>query len=223
MDYTLAHTIKQIRSSEDPDDPDKFLTSSSSQFSYDIMCGYSLHAVERFSIHFPEMVSHIEKMHWLIPVVYVQNHKDNCMYLFSSAYIPGAGHKHRETTEMTWAEFNQLGPQTRQMNNGHRQDTIIDHFGDWNWKKTANMCMFSSSWYCFWKYWGHLLATSLFNDITHMKRLFVEKRDAFKALVETYHNRVATWNQKNWTLRVVKGGQVQCVYRQNQAKGRSYI
>jgi hypothetical protein len=66
------------------------------------------------------------------------------MYLFSSAYIPGAGHKHGETAEMTWAEFNQLGPQTRQMNNGHRQDTIIDHFGDWNWKKTANMCKFSS-------------------------------------------------------------------------------
>jgi len=106
--------------------------------------------VEQFSKHFSEMVSHIKEMRWLIPIVHIQNHKDNCMYLFSSAYTNGAGHKHGETAEMTWVEFNQLGPQTWQMNNSYRQDTLINHFGDWNWKKTANMCMFSSSdCYCF--------------------------------------------------------------------------
>jgi len=143
-DYALAHAIKQIRASEEPDDPDKFHTSCDNLFSYDISCGYSVNAVERFLNSFPEMVPRITELRWLIPVVHVHNHKDNCMYLFSSAYVPGAGHKQGETAEMTWAEFNQLGPQTRQMNNGHRQDTIIDHYGDWNWKKTANMRKHSS-------------------------------------------------------------------------------
>ena len=78
-------------------------------------------------------------MTWLIPLLHVQNHKDNCTYLFSSAYAEGAGHFHGETAEMPWVELNQLAPQTRQMNNGHRQDTIIDHQSHWNWAKTSNM------------------------------------------------------------------------------------
>lgn len=34
-----------------------------------------------------------------------------------------------------------------------------------------------------------------------------------------YHDRVPVWNQKDRTLRVMKGQQVHCVYRQNLAKG----
>jgi len=76
---------------------------------------------------------------YLVPLVHVQNHKDNCTYRYSSAYTPNAGHFHGETAEHTWAELNQIGTQTCQMNNGHRQDTLIDHSGDWNFKKLANM------------------------------------------------------------------------------------
>lgn len=64
------------------------------------------------------------------------------MYLFSSAYMKNAGHFHGETSEQAWPEINQLGGQTRQMNNGHRQDTLIDHHGDWNFKKTSNLGLF---------------------------------------------------------------------------------
>jgi len=70
----------------------------------------------------------------------VTNHKEDCEYRYSSAYQQNAAHFHGETAEQTWAELNHLGPQTRQMNNGHRQDVIIDHEGDWNWKKTLRMC-----------------------------------------------------------------------------------
>ena len=107
--------------------------------SSDINCGYSVNASSRFKANFPELAPVVEKMTWLIPLVHVQNHKSNCMYLFSSAYSKGAGHFHGETAEMTWAESNQLGAQTRQMNNGHRQDTIINAASDWNWKKIVNM------------------------------------------------------------------------------------
>jgi len=81
----------------------------------------------------------VRNIRYLIPLVHVQNHKDNCTYLYSSAYVEHAGHFFGETAEHVWPELNQLGAQTRQMNNGHRQDTIIDHHSHWNWMKTSNL------------------------------------------------------------------------------------
>ena len=107
--------------------------------SYDISCGYCVNAVERFSQNFKDLADTVKKFRWLIPLLHVQNHKNDCMYLYASSYIQGAGHFHGETAEMIWAESNQLGAQTRQMNAGHRHDTIINVTSDWNWKKVANM------------------------------------------------------------------------------------
>jgi len=65
-----------------------------------------------------------------------------------------------------------------------------------------------------------MIATTLFNDLMRAKKLFIEKRDAFKALLDVYRERVPIWNQKDRTLRIVRNKEVQCVYRQNQAKSR---
>ncbi|THU83090.1 hypothetical protein K435DRAFT_823037 [Dendrothele bispora CBS 962.96] len=43
------------------------------------------------------------------------------------------------TAEYYWVELNQVGGYTRQMNDGHREDTIIAHHNDWNWRKTVNL------------------------------------------------------------------------------------
>jgi hypothetical protein len=61
------------------------------------------------------------------------------MYLYGTDYTECIGHFHGETAEHYWPEQNQIGPHVRQMNNGHRQDTLNDHQGDWNWKKFAKM------------------------------------------------------------------------------------
>lgn len=61
------------------------------------------------------------------------------MYRYSTNYMPSSGHFHGETAEYYWPELNQVGAFTRQMNNGHRHDTINDHHGDWNWKKITKM------------------------------------------------------------------------------------
>jgi hypothetical protein len=137
-DFALAHAIRQRRMVKDDIDLD-FVTSCDHLVSYDISCHYWRHVEDRFAKNFPDLLPAIRRIRWLIPLVHVQNHKENCVYCFSSAYMSNAGHFHGETAEHYWAELNQLGPQTRQMNNGHRQDTLIDHHGDWNWKKTANM------------------------------------------------------------------------------------
>ncbi|KAJ3493118.1 hypothetical protein NLJ89_g11089 [Agrocybe chaxingu] len=140
-DYALAMAIRQY-SLQSPDATDfgcSFITNCDHLVSYDISCAYWVNAVDRFERNFPDLVDAIRRIRFLIPLVHVQNHKDNCMYQFSSAYTDGAGHFHGETAEHVWPELNQLGAQTRQMNNGNRQETLSDHHSDWNWKKTANL------------------------------------------------------------------------------------
>lgn len=143
------------------------------------------------------------------------------MYCFASAYIANAGHFHGETAEHYWAESNQLGAQTRQMNNGHRQDTLIDHHRDWNWKKTAIMCAKRHS-IITCRETKFSLAASLYTDITNAKMLFVQKRDHFHGLSAIYANRVAIWNKDDRQRRFLnKRKEIECVYRHNPGKGWS--
>ncbi|KAG5635469.1 hypothetical protein H0H81_011142, partial [Sphagnurus paluster] len=187
-------------------DPDKIdqglLEMVSRMVSYDAMCGWAVNLVTRFEKHHPELVPLIKRIVCLIPLVHVHNHKDNCTYCFASIYIKHAGHFHGETTEHYWPECNQLGPQTRQMNNGHRQDTLIDHHSDWNWKKVAN-----------------IEATTLENDVAYAKRLFLHKRAHFQGLSQLYADQVPTWDKMDRNSHV-KGPdkEVRCVYRHDQQK-----
>ncbi|KAL0562908.1 hypothetical protein V5O48_019170, partial [Marasmius crinis-equi] len=50
--------------------------------------------------------------------------------------MPCMGHFNGDSIEQLWGSCNALGPFTRQMNNGHRQDVISAHFMFWNWLKT---------------------------------------------------------------------------------------
>ncbi|KAF8883358.1 hypothetical protein CPB84DRAFT_1750702 [Gymnopilus junonius] len=129
---------------------------------------------------------------WLIPLIHVQNHKDDCMYCFSSAYKPNAGHFHGETAEHFWPTGNQLGSQTRQMNAGHCHDTLIDHFGDWNYKKTIN------------------LSNALYNDLIHAKQLFDIKFNIFKSISAQYSTFVPDWNlaDRSWRPGDKDGSQI---------------
>lgn len=106
---------------------------------YDIACAYVVNLEARFAKHFPDQLGSIKKMRWGVPALHVQGHQDSCTYLFGTAYMECIGHFHGETAEHYWPEANQLGPHVRQMNLGHRQDTMIQHHGDWNAKKMAKI------------------------------------------------------------------------------------
>jgi hypothetical protein len=108
--------------------------------SYDINCVYSKHIHDRFLDNLPQHAHLIQDMEMVIPAVHIQNHIDSCMYLFGTAYQRCAAHFHAETAEQYWAEVNAVGNYTRQMNTGHRHDTICDHHGDWNYKKFNIIC-----------------------------------------------------------------------------------
>jgi hypothetical protein len=108
--------------------------------SYDCACQYEVNLLERFETSFPDIYHLVKRMRWCIPALHIQGHKEGCLYEYSSSYKECVAHFFGETSEMYWAEINQQGPQTRQMNNGRRQDTLMDSHGDWNWKKMAKMC-----------------------------------------------------------------------------------
>jgi hypothetical protein len=107
--------------------------------SYDCMCQYSINLAHRFKTNFADVAPLVQRMRYCIPALHIQGHREDCMYFFSAAYMEAVGHFHGETAEHYWPEANQLGPQTRQMNRGHRQDTLIDHHNHWNWKKMSSL------------------------------------------------------------------------------------
>lgn len=135
-DYAWRHAILQrgIPSAED-------LKNLSSLFSYDISCHYEVNADDRFSSQneLADVAPVVEKFDYCVPLVHVSNHKDNCMYEFSSAYKLSAGHFHGETAEQPWPYFNPFGGQGRQMSNGARQDMYIDAATFWNHMKEIGL------------------------------------------------------------------------------------
>ncbi|KAJ2936130.1 hypothetical protein H1R20_g966, partial [Candolleomyces eurysporus] len=75
-DYAIAHAIRQYRNLEAPIEKqydiclDRF-------FSYDIGCGWDPRKNKRFSENLPDVSPTVGKMCTLIPLLRVQNHKDN--------------------------------------------------------------------------------------------------------------------------------------------------
>ncbi|KAF9559482.1 hypothetical protein CPC08DRAFT_723823 [Agrocybe pediades] len=176
-DYALA---RALRLNSDLCDPSKPYTNSLDFIlSYDIACAYNINISKRFEERFPDLAPIIKRFRFLVPLVHIHNHKEDCMYLYSCAYSECAGHLHGETCEFEWPEVNQLAPQTRQMNEGVRQDAYIDLHGDWNMKKVVNM------------------PTLLLASLVHARKIFSAKREHFITLTVLYAHRVPEWNTKN--------------------------
>ncbi|KAJ7460424.1 hypothetical protein B0H11DRAFT_1924017 [Mycena galericulata] len=144
---------------------------------YDIACEYVINLEKRFETYFPDQLASIKKMRWGVPALHVQGHQDSCTYLFGTGYMECIGHFHGETAEHYWPEANQLGPHIRQMNLGHRQDTMINHHGDWNYKKTMK------------------IASDLAEDLQAAKRKYLEKRNHYIGLSISFKDRVAEWQK----------------------------
>jgi hypothetical protein len=115
--------------------------------SYDVMCILKPNLVRSFGINHPDTVHRLLNTKLLIPVVHVCDHKELCKYVYAYAYTLGVGRFFGETAEYFWPCLNQFRGQTRQMTNGHRQDTIIHVCSDWNWQKIQRLGKLLSSSY----------------------------------------------------------------------------
>ncbi|KAJ7801739.1 hypothetical protein B0H14DRAFT_2615004 [Mycena olivaceomarginata] len=166
---------------------------------YDIACAYYVNLEKRFEASFPHLSHLVKRMRWGVPALHVQGHQESCIYLFGTAYMECAAHFHGETAEQYWSELNQLGPHVRQMNNGHRQDTLINHHGDWNYKKLAK------------------IAGSLADDLKDAALKYVEKRNHYIALSVSFNDRVSRWQgmpRTSWK----RGKEAISVYKHSASK-----
>nr|GAT44329.1 predicted protein [Mycena chlorophos] len=174
------------------DDVDRVMT-------YDIACEYTINLRDRFRKSFPELVPLLDRIRWGIPALHVQGHQESCAYLYGTAYMPCVGHFHGETAEHYWPEANQLGGHVRQMNNGHRQDTLINHHGDWNFKKMA------------------ALAATLANDLALAETNYIKKLTHLVGLSASFREHLETWRAMPRVSNKT-GGELFSVYRHNATK-----
>ncbi|KAJ7495577.1 hypothetical protein FB451DRAFT_1164304 [Mycena latifolia] len=199
-DYALAMALRnhkpgagfEFKLQIEVDDIDEVST-------YDIACEYLVNLESRFQKYFSDQVGSIKKMRWGVPALHVQGHQESCTYLFGTAYMECIGHFHGESAEHYWPEANQLGPHVRQMNLGHRQDTMINHHGDWNYKKMMK------------------IAVDLAEDIQEAKEKYIEKRNHFIGLSISFKDRLSEWQNMPRTT-VKEGKEVTSVYRHSTTK-----
>ena len=128
--------------------------------SYDIACQWSKNLWNRMS-SYPHWM-HVDhdggkQFHFLIPKFHLPAHVMACQTIFSFNYNCNVGRTDGEAPERGWSHINPITTSTHEMGPGSRWDTLDDHFGAWNWKKTKLMgALFIS-----------LLWQSWFTKLTH--------------------------------------------------------
>lgn len=119
--------------------------------SYDIACQWHKNLWERMQIFPPEeaLSSSVRSVLFLVPKFHLPVHVEACNLQFSFNLTKGVGRMDGEAPERGWANINPAVQSMKEMGPGTRCDTLDDHFGDWNWKKTIKLgmsfiCFFSS-------------------------------------------------------------------------------
>jgi len=102
---------------------------------YDIWCSYGINLLKRVSKHFPASLEIVKNITGSILKMHVKNHVELCQLLWAFDYIPHSGSTHGEMIETGWAITNEAAGSTKEMNDGHRHDTLDDNLNYYNWTK----------------------------------------------------------------------------------------
>lgn len=109
--------------------------------SYDIACQWSKHLDTRSNIYPSNLSIEGHSLQYFIPKWHMPAHQKECHANFSFHFTPWVGRTDGEAPERGWAAMNGLATSTKEMGPGSRRDTLDDHFGDYNWRKTVLICM----------------------------------------------------------------------------------
>jgi len=110
--------------------------------SYDIVCQWSVKLWERMEKYPRRLQLNTDgqlTVVFLVPKFHLAAHIASCQILFSFNLTRWVGRTDGEAPERGWSRFNNVSTQTVEMGPGSRRDTLDDHFGDWNWKKTVGL------------------------------------------------------------------------------------
>ncbi|KAJ3765858.1 hypothetical protein FB446DRAFT_654653, partial [Lentinula raphanica] len=171
--------------------------------SYDNNCGAVANVQSRWEKYFPQHSKTINTARFTIPACHVRNHVEGCDYLYCYQYKPNTGHFHGETVEATWSIFNSLSGAVLQMGPGHRIDTLIIHYSDWNWRKAV------------------YASRQLLQDLEEAKVQYVSKRDHYAGLCDLFEARILEWNTWDRSPKIDPHQKktVVSVYSHNNEKG----
>jgi len=109
--------------------------------SYDIACQWSVHLWEQMKKypHWMHTDTNIKSFYFLVPKFHLPAHIMACQTVFSFNFNWCIGRTDGEAPEHGWSQINLVAISTAEMGPGSRRDTLDDHFGDGNWKKTMLM------------------------------------------------------------------------------------
>ncbi|KAK7444303.1 hypothetical protein VKT23_015315 [Stygiomarasmius scandens] len=194
-DYALAGVLATL------------LLVSTVVLTYDIACQYHVNLVRRFTENLFEtpfagknLETIVGAIVCLVPKLHLQGHIANCQYRYSLNFTKFMGRTCGEGIEGTWAEAKQAGGMTREMNAGHRIDTLNALQNDWNLMKM------------------HKLVDSLFTKLKHAKATANRKLLHYTSLSkQNGQARVEKWLQLS-TEPVLNGKEVESVYRMKESK-----
>jgi hypothetical protein len=110
--------------------------------SYDAMCQWSVHMMERVVGSKHLKLSDTLKLRLAIGLFHIHGHQDTCLTRYSPSFIEGSRQIDGETIETLWAPLNEISRSTRGMSMSHHREVIDDHMNDSNWKKLLGLGKF---------------------------------------------------------------------------------
>ncbi|KAG2140526.1 uncharacterized protein EDB93DRAFT_1241867 [Suillus bovinus] len=160
--------------------------------SYNIACQWSKNLWNRME-HMPARL-HIPHddvlVRYFIPKFHIAAHIAACQLTFSWNFTKWVGRTDGEAPERGWASANRVTSSTKEMGPGTRRDTLDNHFGDWNWKKTTTL---DSQ--------GHTLKRKMENTIKweweHRVALYDLEGTIQPALLDEWGTEVEMWEEDN--------------------------
>ena len=114
------------------------LTAKRLVVSYDIACQWHKNLRTRLLAMNPSYRPDLanRRVDFVIPKFHIGAHGSSCQSKFSLNFRPHMGRTDGENIERGWAWLNPASLSTREMGPGSRHDTLDDHCGHSNWRKT---------------------------------------------------------------------------------------
>ncbi|TFK59627.1 hypothetical protein BDN72DRAFT_780475, partial [Pluteus cervinus] len=110
--------------------------------SYDIACQWWINLLTRM-LNYSKSIqidgAKINSFTYLVPKFHLPAHITHCQTQYSFNFHQHVGRTDGESPERGWSHINPIATSTIEMGPGSRRDTLNDHFGDNNWKKTYTM------------------------------------------------------------------------------------
>lgn len=111
-------------------------------FSYDINCQWSRNLEKRMGSLPKEIQLNLDeiRLYYGIPKFHLEaGHGEDCQGPYSLNLKKGVGRTDGEGIERNWSHANGAAHSTREMGPGSRHDTLDDHFGHANWRRTIEL------------------------------------------------------------------------------------